>query len=557
MALGGMALSGGMASTGGMASISVRAAELRLAALSLDDASGHLRRAAECAREAAPPESGGVAGWEISCAALALADAEGALEEAVRGAETIAAELRLAASAYEGAEAAARQAIGAAGGVGAVGLGLGALLVSTGPLGIAGLLGLGALLLGAGLAAPRGAAIWRDQGRPPTPEELLSSPNGSPLLPAIVRAGVEALGGAATPGPWAPLGATPIVRLAMGAAELADQAASGQWGVQTLSPGPKPEPLDGSQGGWSGAPPYVGTGFGIGPGPSTGLAPTASPRLGRPMTAAPVAGGAPTATAQAAQDRADSGRPALPGDAAALADGGAGTAGAEPSSATSGYGELLDRIPPCEADGPQVRITEYVGADGETFHEVLIAGTSDWGLGETENPFDLAGNGASLSGMDSESVAAVQAAMAAAGIEAGDRVVLAGYSQGGLVAAQLAASGDYEVALLVTAGSPIGDIDTSSAGSAVEFVHAEDVVPALEGIRQLDHGSELVVASVGDDPRAQSSLVGAHAQELYVETAHATDDADDARSAELRQEFDSVYGGATLVSSEAYRVTRG
>lgn len=96
----------------------------------------------------------------------------------------------------------------------------------------------------------------------------------------------------------------------------------------------------------------------------------------------------------------------------------------------SGLQELVAAIPPSVDGGPQARITSYVGAHGEQLFEVAITGTSNQAYGSTENPFDLAGNLAAYAGIDSQSVSAALAAMEDAGIEPGDAVVFAGYSQG-------------------------------------------------------------------------------------------------------------------------------
>ena len=53
--------------------------------------------------------------------------------------------------------------------------------------------------------------------------------------------------------------------------------------------------------------------------------------------------------------------------------------------------------------------------------------------------------------------------MALAGITAGSAVVFTGYSQGGLIAARLAASGDYHTTGLYTLGGPAGQVPVPAA----------------------------------------------------------------------------------------------
>ncbi|MBN6776989.1 hypothetical protein JRG19_00275 [Pseudoclavibacter alba] len=223
----------------------------------------------------------------------------------------------------------------------------------------------------------------------------------------------------------------------------------------------------------------------------------------------------------------------------------------------SGYGQLMDRIPPSEKEGPQVRITTYQDADGNTFYEVLVAGTADQGFGDSDGPNDNLGNGAAFAGHDTELIQATEAAMRAAGIEEGDRVVFGGYSQGGLVASHLAASGDYNCDTLVVAGSPVGDINVSGVENVVEFVHTEDPIPALEGIRDLGQDySTIVSRSVEDEPGVAGDPLGAHHQHHYVETAQMVDDSSAGELEDIQESFAAAYEGATVVDSESYRVER-
>lgn len=223
-----------------------------------------------------------------------------------------------------------------------------------------------------------------------------------------------------------------------------------------------------------------------------------------------------------------------------------------------GFGDVIDRIPPSEQGGPQVRITEYVDADGNTFYEVLVAGTADQGFGEHPWPNDNLGNGAAFAGHNSELIQATEAAMREAGIEHGDDVVFAGYSQGGLVAAHLAASGNYSCDTLVVAGSPVGDIDVSSVDHVVEFVHDEDPIPALEGMRDPGRDQSTVVSrSLENEPGVAGDALGAHHQFRYVETAQMADASRAGELEDMQQQFASRYDGASVVTSDAYLAMRG
>jgi len=77
---------------------------------------------------------------------------------------------------------------------------------------------------------------------------------------------------------------------------------------------------------------------------------------------------------------------------------------------------------------------------------------------------------------------AVLQAMADAGIPEGARVVYTGFSQGGIMAGNLASSTDspYETIGIVTNGSPLGTFDIPPEIPVVSFEHEGDVVPILD-----------------------------------------------------------------------------
>lgn len=94
----------------------------------------------------------------------------------------------------------------------------------------------------------------------------------------------------------------------------------------------------------------------------------------------------------------------------------------------------------------------------------------------------------------------------------------AGYSQGGGVAARLAASGDYNTQGLVTFAGPTGQVPLPDTFPAVLVEHSDDLVPALGG-PQDNAGAVLVRRDVfgGDD--LPEMLVPAHHLEYYLQTA--------------------------------------
>lgn len=153
-----------------------------------------------------------------------------------------------------------------------------------------------------------------------------------------------------------------------------------------------------------------------------------------------------------------------------------------------------------KGDRSVVDIMEVEGADGKTHWIVTMPSTQDWGLlkgaigeGTWEDTLkdypatnDLDSNVA-LMLMDNPWMAtqyerAVMQAMSDAGIPRGADVVYTGFSQGGIMAANLASDRDspYNVVGIVTNGSPIDKFDIPSSVEVVSFEHRSDPVPGLD-----------------------------------------------------------------------------
>jgi len=179
--------------------------------------------------------------------------------------------------------------------------------------------------------------------------------------------------------------------------------------------------------------------------------------------------------------------------------------------------ERIQRIP---AHGPPIRIERYNQGDGTYVTEVFIAGTKDWGVGQTAQPFDLESNVALVAGVTASSLVAVEMAMRRSGVRPGDRVTFVGHSQGGLVAARLAESGKYKTTGLVSAGAPLGSSPITGDYPALVISHTDDVVPILAGQTEHQAGWQFERHSGG----RLGDVFTAHSLEAYAETARAIDE---------------------------------
>ncbi|MET1051917.1 MAG: hypothetical protein ABWX65_04685 [Mycetocola sp.] len=231
-----------------------------------------------------------------------------------------------------------------------------------------------------------------------------------------------------------------------------------------------------------------------------------------------------------------------------------------PAAAPASLADAASRIPPSGNGRPQIRIERYP-ADTDTdqpSYAVYLAGTSEFSVGSDE-PFDLGSNLAGIAGDDAAAYRATLDAMDEAGIKPGDRVTLVGHSQGGIVAARVAASGVYDTEALVTFGSPTGQIPIPAAVAHLAVEHAEDITPALGG-EPLDGsaGRERIVVtrSVTDPGSSGVPFVGPHAMTGYADTAALIDASDDPRLDRVKAAIDALGDTRTPGTSTLYRAER-
>jgi pimeloyl-ACP methyl ester carboxylesterase len=187
--------------------------------------------------------------------------------------------------------------------------------------------------------------------------------------------------------------------------------------------------------------------------------------------------------------------------------------------APRGFAQLVERIPEGES---QVRI-DTITESGQRRFIVYIAGTRDFGLHPSSEPWDMTSNMQALSqGAASDSERAVRAAMTQAGIDASSPVVLVGHSQGGLIASRLAASGDFAVTDFIVAGAPSHQVAIPERIRVTAFEHVDDVVPALSGPALAATAATVFVRGPAPTQPAPSALP-AHDLKAYVQTAQALD----------------------------------
>ena len=225
-----------------------------------------------------------------------------------------------------------------------------------------------------------------------------------------------------------------------------------------------------------------------------------------------------------------------------------GTGGAAPAGAE----ERLARIP----EGDQIRIEKYE-ADGVPPRWLVYVGpTEDFSPVATDEPWDLTSNVAGVAGLSAGSLRAVELAMGEAGIDPGDEVQFAGYSQGGLVAARLAESGVWNTTGIVTFGAPIGTVDLPPDLPGLTVRNTDDLVPALAGPSPVSGQLQAERRAYPEGvPIPSDEPLPAHQRSAYAETARLIDQASSPEARSTIARLDSFAGdyaklpGATVTVS--------
>lgn len=167
--------------------------------------------------------------------------------------------------------------------------------------------------------------------------------------------------------------------------------------------------------------------------------------------------------------------------------------------------------------------------DGSRAWVVAIPGTQTGGLGWGANPMDMATNLRVMAGAADDGTELVARALAQAGVRRGEPILLAGHSQGGMVAMALAGSASfaarYDVAAVLTAGSPVAGQVVPPTTPVLHLEHRQDLVPALDGrpspalSNRTTAVRDLRVSADPGDRIAARAPGSAHKLDTYVRTA--------------------------------------
>lgn len=194
----------------------------------------------------------------------------------------------------------------------------------------------------------------------------------------------------------------------------------------------------------------------------------------------------------------------------------------------------LERVP----DEQQVRIERYTAPGEPPRYVVYVAPTQTFSPVADGEPWDLTSNIAGVGGLSSGSIRATELAMADAGITAESEVVLVGYSQGGLVADAVAASGKWNAVGLETYGDPGGGVPVPEGVRGVAVRHTDDLIVALGGAQESTDRTIVERRAFAEGASIPHDLpVPAHQRRAYAETARLLDAA---QSPQVRAELDAL-----------------
>lgn len=221
-------------------------------------------------------------------------------------------------------------------------------------------------------------------------------------------------------------------------------------------------------------------------------------------------------------------------------------------------GELMHQQDRLSQGAAEVQVVRIQGFSGPAY-VVQIPGTQEWNPRRGSNPVDTATNVHLIAGGRTAMADAVVAAMEAARIPRNAPVMLSGHSQGGMVAAALAADPQcrirFKVAAVVTAGSPIGRVVIPDSVAVLSLEEKQDPVPRLDGAANPDRTNWVTVTrdlTDGDPTDADRGFEAAHSLRNYRQSGHYVDQSNDMALARWREAVAQFFGNG---SAQRFRIS--
>lgn len=232
------------------------------------------------------------------------------------------------------------------------------------------------------------------------------------------------------------------------------------------------------------------------------------------------------------------------------------------NTAVDAAGHLPGHDPNTNQDSV-VRVVAIEGPDGELIYRVHIPSTQQWTPGGTSGNDVTSDLIAKMNpAQRTQLMQMVQDAMVEAEVPEGARVMLTGWSLGGITAGNLAAdpgfNARYQVDAVVTAGSSLDDMPIPPDVAVLDVSHSQDPVPRTENPFRVDHRDDpnRYRVDVPAPSHPDGNVVG-HSSPQYTETMQSFDENGHPVVEEyLGQEGVGDYFG-TPVEVNDYRYNRG
>lgn len=224
---------------------------------------------------------------------------------------------------------------------------------------------------------------------------------------------------------------------------------------------------------------------------------------------------------------------------------------------------LLARAAAAEQAGPGYIEVVEVQRDGRSSWVVALPGTqASGGAAATANPFDETGVAEAVAADSRFVAAAVSQVLDEAGAQAGEPVLLAGYSQGGIHAMNLAGDRQFlarhPVRYVLTAGSPVGDRAAAPGVASLHLEHRQDWVPGADAVPNPDNRDRVTVTLTGKvaTPDGEDAGLGpGHNFANYLAGARTLERSPDVSVAESTAVLSTALAGGTA-RRQLFQLTR-
>lgn len=193
------------------------------------------------------------------------------------------------------------------------------------------------------------------------------------------------------------------------------------------------------------------------------------------------------------------------------------------TGAPKSMADFADRLARVDSRAaPTIAIEKY--ANGVIAY---LPGTKSAALGWDSDPMDMKTNLQAILGRQSNVEIGLAAALGQAGVTPGERIMVVGHSQGGLVAvtaAERAKLGKfpYSIERVVTFGSPVAGTEPKFAPKLLSVENTSDVVPNLAIKRNPSSPNWLTIEQKTQGDPISSHLIGAYQHTALQIDANAT-----------------------------------